>query len=146
MLTLSQELRAEFDHVLCNPPFHDAEGEASPDAMRAQALQDSGKLQEWIWSGMKRTASKGAFTVIFRADRLNQVLDALPDHGVIVFPLWPKRDAPAKRVLIQVRRGSHTPFALLPGVVLHEEDGRYTPQADAILRGEAVLEIGESRR
>ncbi|HSC19785.1 MAG TPA: methyltransferase [Rhizomicrobium sp.] len=146
VLNLPRELRAEFDHVLCNPPFHNPEGEASPNVRRALALQDSGKLQEWIRTAMKRTASNGTFTVIVRADRLTQVLDALPDDGVIVFPLWPKRDLPAKRVLIQLRCGSGARFALLPGLVLHESDGRYTREADAILRGEAALEIGESRR
>ena len=146
VLKLSQEVRADFDHVFCNPPFHDAEGEASPDASRAQALQDSGTLQEWVRTGMKRTASNGTFTVIVRADRLNQVFDALPDNGVIVFPLWPKRATPAKRVLIQLRRGKRVLLALLPGLVLHETNGRYTPEADAILRGRAALEIAESRR
>jgi tRNA1(Val) A37 N6-methylase TrmN6 len=139
ILNLPQELRAGFDHVLCNPPFHDADGEASPDARRAQALQDSGKLQEWVRAGLKRTASNGSFTVIVRADRLTQVLEALPDDGVIVFPLWPKRETAAKRVLIQLRRGKRAPLALLPGFVLHKSDGRYTPEADAILRGGAPL-------
>jgi tRNA1Val (adenine37-N6)-methyltransferase len=146
VLDLPPELRVPFDHVLCNPPFHDAEGEASPDARRARALQDSGTLREWIRTGVKRTASNGTFTVIVRADCLNQVLGALPDDGVIVFPLWPKRETPAKRVLIQLRGGARAPLALLPGLILHESDSRYTPQADAILRGDVALEIGESRR
>ncbi|MFL5239915.1 MAG: tRNA1(Val) (adenine(37)-N6)-methyltransferase [Rhizomicrobium sp.] len=141
VLSLPPELRTTFDHVLCNPPFHDAEGETSPDERRAQALQDRGDLLRWLECGIKRTASNGTFSVILRADRLNQALDALPNYGVRIFPLWPKRNEPAKRVLTQLRRGKRTPFALLPGLVLHEEDGSYTREAEAILRGAASLPI-----
>jgi len=133
------ELRITFDHVLCNPPFHDDEGEVSPDMLRAQALQDSGDLSLWLESGVKRTASNGTFTMILRADRLREALDALPRHGVSVFPLWPRRGAVAKRALIQLRRGKRSPFALLPGLVLHEDDGRYTAEAGAILRAGVPL-------
>jgi tRNA1(Val) A37 N6-methylase TrmN6 len=146
VLNLPLELRTGFDRVLCNPPFHDAEGETSPDHSRAQALQESGDLPRWLQTGAKRTGSKGTFTVIVRADRLIEALNALPADGLSVFPLWPKDDTPAKRVLIQLHRGKHTPFALLPGLVLHEADGRYTPEADAILRGRSALEIAESHR
>jgi tRNA1Val (adenine37-N6)-methyltransferase len=140
VLKLPRELCLAFDHVFCNPPFHDGVGEKSPDAERAQALQDLGDLPRWLETGVKRTAPNGTFTVILRADRLGQALDVLPGHGVSVFPLWPKHDAPAKRVLIQLRRGRRTPFALLPGLVLHKDDGRYTAEADAILRGSAIVD------
>jgi tRNA1Val (adenine37-N6)-methyltransferase len=141
VLSLLPELRSTFDQVLCNPPFHHAAGDISPNEWRAQALQDTGDLLRWLECGIKRTASNGTFTVILRADRLNQALAAFPDHGVSIFPLWPKRNEPAKRVLTQLRPGKRTPFALLPGLVLHEEDGSYTREAEVILRGAAALPI-----
>ena len=143
---LAPELRTPFDHVLCNPPFHGEEGEISPDRSRAQALQDSGDLGRWLEIGTRRTASNGAFTIIVRADRLSQALCALPNCGVTVFPLWPKRDAPAKRVMIQLRQGSRAPFVLLPGMMLHERDGRYTPEADAVLRGLSTFTFDSAER
>jgi tRNA1Val (adenine37-N6)-methyltransferase len=146
VLNLPPDLRTAFDHVLCNPPFHGAEGEISPDESRARALQDSGGLSRWLDTGLKRTASNGTFTIVLRADRLGEALDALPGHGVAVLPLWPKRDVPAKRVLIQLRRGKRAPFTLLPGLVLHEQDGHYTPEADAVLRGAAALNFNSPER
>jgi tRNA1(Val) A37 N6-methylase TrmN6 len=145
-LNLPPDLRRPFDHVLCNPPFHDANGETSPDPLRAQALQDGGDLSRWLESGIKRAAANGTFTAILRADRLTQALDALPELGVSVFPLWPKHSAPAKRVIVHLRRGGRTPFALLPGLVLHESDGRYTATAEAILRGNATATINPFER
>lgn len=141
VLNMPAALRVPFDLVLCNPPFHGADGEASPDAGRARALQDSGDLPAWLKAGARRTASNGTFTVILRSDRLAEALDALGPHGVSVFPLWPKRGEAAKRVLIQLRRGRRSPLVLLPGLALHESDGRYTPEADAVLRDAAAIYI-----
>jgi hypothetical protein len=31
---------------------------------------------------------------------------------------------------------------ILPGLVLHEDDGKNTPEAEAILRGERALVVG----
>jgi tRNA1Val (adenine37-N6)-methyltransferase len=138
-LALPAAFRREFDHVFCNPPFYSPEGEVSPDAGRARAKMDGGKLTDWLVAGLKRTRSGGSFTAIFRTDRLAEALAVLPGAGVTVFPLWPKPDNPAKRVILQVRNGARTPLALLSGLVLHQPDGRYTPEADAILRGEAAL-------
>ncbi|HEY5237324.1 MAG TPA: methyltransferase [Rhizomicrobium sp.] len=129
-------LRCAFDHVFCNPPFHDERGRASPDASRVRALQ--GDLKQWLKTGLKRVGPKGTFTTILRADRLNEALAALPAIGIAILPLWPKRDEAAKRIIIQCRPGSRAPLTLLPGLVLHE-NARYTPEADAILRGRACL-------
>ena len=92
---------------------------------------------------MQRTVSGGVFTAILRADRLNEALAALPERGVLAFPLWPHAGEAPKRVIAQARKGSLAPFALLPGLVLHTADGDWTPAADAILRrGEALALSG----
>jgi tRNA1(Val) A37 N6-methylase TrmN6 len=39
-----------------------------------------------------------------------------------------------KRVIMQARKGSRAPFCLLPGLVLHQQDGSWTPKAQAVLR------------
>ncbi|HEV2560641.1 MAG TPA: methyltransferase [Rhizomicrobium sp.] len=136
--------RDQFDHVFCNPPFH--EGERSPDDARALALHDEGKLGDWLRAGMKRTASNGTFTIILRADRLGEALNALPHRGTTVLPLWPRAGEQAKRVIVQVRKGARTPLAFLHGLVLHESDGRYTQEADAILRGVRSIEMQPTRK
>jgi tRNA1(Val) A37 N6-methylase TrmN6 len=132
-------LRRPFDHVFCNPPFH--EGEVSPDAARARALQDDGRLAGWLAAGLKRTVSGGTFTAILRADRLGEALAALPERGLVIFPLWPHAGEPAKRVIVQLRQGSRTPLRLLPGLALHAAEGGYTPEADAVLKEGECLSL-----
>jgi tRNA1Val (adenine37-N6)-methyltransferase len=141
---LPPELKRDFDQVFCNPPFH-GEGETSPDAARKQALSDDGKLRDWLKLGLQRTVSGGFFTAILRADRLAEALAALPTEGVSVLPLWPRAGDPARRVIVQVRKASRAPFALAPGLVLHREDGAFTPEAEAVLRRGAALALPGTR-
>jgi tRNA1Val (adenine37-N6)-methyltransferase len=138
-LVLSGELKRDFAHVFSNPPFHGDGGEISPDAGRDTALRDKGRLGDWLAAGMKRVVSGGTFTAIVRADRMAEALAALPETGIAITPLWPRAGEPAKRVIVQARKGSRAPLALRPGLVLHEADGSYTPAADAILRDGASL-------
>jgi tRNA1Val (adenine37-N6)-methyltransferase len=141
---LPLEFKREYDCVLVNPPFH-GEGQISPDPDRARALMDGGTLPDWLRAGLKRTISGGTFTAILRADRMNEALAALPLTGVNVLPLWPRAGESAKRVLVQVRKGSNAVFRLLPGLILHDDSGAYTLEADAILRGQAALALGVPR-
>ena len=140
IFALPPALRRDFDHVFVNPPFH-GEGQLPPDADRARALNDGGQLTDWLKLGLQRTVSGGYFTAILRADRLPEALAALPVAGVTMLPLWPRAGEAAKRVLLQARKGSGAAFAFLPGLVLHDSSGAYTPEANAILRGGAALAL-----
>jgi tRNA1(Val) A37 N6-methylase TrmN6 len=144
IFALPKGLKRDFEQVFANPPFH-GEGRASPDAARAAALMDGGKLSDWLKLGLQRTVSGGFFTAILRADRLNEALGALPERGLCAFPLWPRQSEAAKRVIVQLRKGSNAPFALLPGLVLHQDDGSWTPEADAVLRRGNALALSGAR-
>lgn len=144
IFALPADWKRDFDQVFANPPFHGA-GQASPDPARAAALMDEGRLSDWLRLGLQRTVSGGFFTAILRADRLNEALAALPAKGVCVFPLWPRDGEGPKRVIVQARKGSNAPFALLPGLVLHQQDGSWTPAAEAVLRGASALALEDAR-
>jgi tRNA1(Val) A37 N6-methylase TrmN6 len=84
--------------------------------------------------------------MIHRADRLADLLALLADKAgsFRIRPVHPFADAPAKRVLLQARRGGKAPLVLLPALVLHERgaQAKHTDEAEAILRGDAVLGWG----
>jgi tRNA1(Val) A37 N6-methylase TrmN6 len=69
--------------------------------------------------------------------------------GVIVLPLHPRADAPARRIIMLARKGSRRPLQLLPGLVLHSEGGGWTEAARNILEQgqaldlEAAIETGD---
>jgi tRNA1(Val) A37 N6-methylase TrmN6 len=142
---LPKHLRRTFNHVFCNPPFHGSAGESSPNEARARALIDRDGLDRWIAAAHARVTAGGTLTLIVRADRLSEALQASPQHGMTIFPLWPRQREPAKRALLQIRKNSLAPPVLLSGLVLHDESGSYTPEADAVLRDAASLALTSLR-
>ncbi len=126
-----------FDVVMTNPPFG-AEGTPPLDAGLATAhMEGHLGLSAWVKSCLALCKPNGRLVVIHRAERLSELLAALaPATGDIrVLPLLPKAGEPARRVIVDAGKGRRTPDTLLAGLVLHEDDGSYTPAADAVLRG-----------
>ena len=134
-----------FTQVMANPPFLEAaRASASPIAARAAAAVESeAVLIDWIDVALTMLGDKGMVTMIHRADRLGDLLAALEGRagGVIVFPLWPGEGKPAKRILLQAKKGSAAPMTLSQGLVLHRADGRNSEAAEAILRHGAALSL-----
>jgi tRNA1(Val) A37 N6-methylase TrmN6 len=129
--------------VLMNPPFNDpARQKTSPDRRRRLAHSIAGGTPvAWITTATRLLRPRGTLTMIWRADRLGEILRALePALGAItVLPVHPKPGAAAIRILLQASKASRTPIALLPGLVLDDSAGRPTPQARAVLRDGAAL-------
>lgn len=142
---LPKHLRKAFCHVFCNPPFHQRAGEISPNSDRARALSDREGLGNWIAAGFARVAAGGTLTMILRADRLGEAIQIASPRGICVFPLWPRAGEPAKRILLQIRKNSRAPLRLAAGLVLHDEEGAYTPRTDAVLRNAASLALMSRR-
>jgi tRNA1(Val) A37 N6-methylase TrmN6 len=132
-------------HAMCNPPWLAADGTASPDGAREAAKRGSaGLIAAWVRALAGTLRDRGTLTIVVAATQLPECLSALVDAGCgnqAVFPLWPKAERPAKLVLLRgVRRGRGA-CRLLPGLVLHRPDGRYTDAAEAVLRDGAALEL-----
>jgi tRNA1(Val) A37 N6-methylase TrmN6 len=139
---------ASFDHVMANPPFvARGSGHPPPDPVKAAAMVETAAgLDEWLRFCLLMVRPKGTVTLIHRADRLADLLAGLSGKlgDIAIFPLWPGGDGrvPAKRILITGKRGGGGALAIMPGLVLHEPDGRYTAAADRILRrGEALVAV-----
>jgi tRNA1(Val) A37 N6-methylase TrmN6 len=84
----------------------------------------------------------GTLTLILPAASLPAGLAALAAAGCggpVLLPLWPQTGRPAKLLLLRGSKGGRGPCALLPGLVLHEPGGGFTPAAEAILRDGAAL-------
>ncbi len=132
-----------FDHAFANPPYHAATGTPSPDLTRATAKRAvPGLLGVWASALAKPLRTRGTLTMIVPAGQLQTCLQAMAAadcQGDSVFPLWPKQSVPAKLVIVRGIRRGRAALRLLPGLVLHAADGRFTPQAEAILRDGAPM-------
>ncbi len=127
-----------FDHACANPPYHVAAGTPSPDEARQAAKRATEDLLAvWVGSLARHLKPRGTLTLILPSARLPDGMAALREAACgprAVLPLWPKPGRQTKLLLLQGVKGSREPFRLLPGLVLHNEDGSFTPDAEAILR------------
>ena len=133
------------DHAFANPPWHDPAGTPSPDSRPEAARRASPDLFE-LWA--RRLAAplrhRGTLTFVVAAAALPACLGAFGAAGCgspAVLPLWPRAGVAAKLLLVRGVKDGRAPFRLLPGLVLHDADGRFTPAAEAILREAAPLPL-----
>jgi tRNA1(Val) A37 N6-methylase TrmN6 len=135
-----------FDGVFLNPPFdEEGEGRAPSQARRHAHIADQ-PIERWIAALCDRLTGCAALTMIHRASKLPDILSALEGRlgGIELMPIRPTPGAAAKRVIVRARKGSRAPLRLLRGLDLHDGSGaKYTPEAEAVLRGEAILTWGD---
>jgi tRNA1(Val) A37 N6-methylase TrmN6 len=133
------------DRVLMNPPFNDpVKQNASPDASRALAhMADPDTLRIWAKSAARVLKPQGILTLIWRAEGLADVLDALAaDFGaLVVLPVHPRPGMPAIRVLARAQKSGQAPLALLSGLELNDANGKPSAAAEAVLRGAEALPL-----
>jgi tRNA1(Val) A37 N6-methylase TrmN6 len=142
-------LPASADVVVTNPPYlEEGRSRSSPDAVRARAHQlPEGGMERWVRVCADLLKSKGRLALIHRADWLADCLRHL-ERGfgaIAVKAIHPRADEPASRIVITAVKGSRAPMLLAPPLILHEVDGRFTCEAEAIHRGEALLRMRNGR-
>lgn len=135
-----------YDLAFSNPPYYErgrATAPADPEKARAHLLE-AGGLELWIHATIRRLKPKGSLTLILPAEALDRGLRGLEEQAgaIVIFPLWPKAGAPARRILIEARKGSRKGLTVAAGLILHELTGAFTPEADRILRGGSALKLG----
>ena len=132
-----------FDWAVCNPPFFDDPGALrAPSADKRDAWMADHGLAAWTGFLLKAVREGGRIVMIHRADRLTDLLALLGEKAgsFTVRGIHPHMDESAKRVLVQAIKSGKAPLRLLPPLVLHTRgEARHTPEAEAILRGEAGL-------
>lgn len=149
-LFLRRDIRAvsaladqSFDHVATNPPYDQSiRSRRTPSALKLAAhAMAGGTLADWLAACIRLLKDGGTLTLIHRADRLPEVLAALPRRagGVSVRPIHPRSGEPASRILVRALAGSRAPLRMLPGFVLHDGEGAFTPDSARVHRGEEAI-------
>jgi len=141
---LPQKFSAAFDHVLMNPPYHEESRHDVSDnkQKRAANTEKDGDLALWITSAAQALKAGGTLTLIHRADRAKDILALLAkDFGVFeTLALLPKKGSPPKRIIVRARKGA-SGTAKSAELILHAEDGRYTGEAESILRHAKAIDF-----
>ncbi len=133
-----------YDAIIVNPPYNDASHRTSPNKSRAQAhMMGEGGFDLWVKSANTMLGAKGVLAMIIRPANLVELLNALEGRfgAVRVKPIHPKADSPANRMLVTAQKGSRTPTAFLPPLVVHHPDGQFMERAGEIFRGQVGIEM-----
>ena len=143
-------LAGSFDHVVSNPPYHYATGTRPRNQRRALAhIGDGLGLADWVAAAVWAAKPRGRISFICRADRADELIHHFAGAGAsetLQFPLWPRRMVPAGRVIIQVRKAVSGPGAILPGLVMHNDDGSFTEAAGRIMNGDGLYMVHPARK
>jgi tRNA1(Val) A37 N6-methylase TrmN6 len=136
------------DRVLMNPPFRDARRQnVSPDPRRRLAhVGAPGLLARWVGSATWLLKPHGVLTLIWRADGLDEVIDALRTAfgSIALLPVHPREGAPAIRVLARATKAANGPQTAYPALTLNDEHGQPTAAAEAVLREGKTLNIADA--
>ena len=146
---LPSDLRKRsFDHVICNPPYFDREaGYAAQDAGREAAFGEDTPLHAWIDAAARRLRPKGFLHVIYRAERLPELLTHVASQlgSIEILPISARTGRAADRVILRARKEGRAGLRLhFPKIIhkgaSHEADAEdYTSEISAVLRKGAAL-------
>lgn len=142
---LAQDIRlpvAPSRYAFANPPYWPG-GTASPHPGRRGAAHEADAgLEDWAAALARGLERRGTATLVLPAQRFAQGAAALRAAGcgtVTLLPLWPRAGQKARRVILRAIKGGRGPDSVLPGLVLHQADGGFTQEAEAVLRHAQAL-------
>ena len=131
------------DRVIMNPPYF------SPD--KVLISKNSSKvssryeydISKWFLAAYKKLKPRGYLNFIFRSESLDLILSILyPKWGEIkIYPLWPKKNIKSKLMIVQAKKDVKAGVQILPGLVLHNNDGSYTKACNNILTYKSFIEL-----
>ena len=138
-----------FDHVVSNPPYHHKAGTRPRHVARAVAhVGANTDLHDWVKAAVWAAKPRGRISFICRADRVAELIGLFDRAGAgetLLFPLWSRPMSPASRVIIQVRKAVNGPGAILPGLIMHNDDGGFTEAARRIMKGDGLNMVHPAR-
>ncbi|MEL7428996.1 MAG: methyltransferase [Pseudomonadota bacterium] len=131
-----------FDYVIMNPPYNTGSYRPPVDKVRREAYSlGEGGLDAWLRTAAAIMRQGGMLSMIYRTENLGSVMACCQGRfgGLEILPVHSRAGEAAKRIIVRATKGSRAPLSILPGFVVHQEDGSPTRLADDIFRGKATL-------
>ena len=132
-----------YHYVITNPPYYDS-GHVSESEQKKKASHLEGStFEDWLKFCLLMTKSGGFLVLIYPADQIHKILGLMSEKmgNIAIYPIWPQKNKPAKRVIIAGQKGAKTPAKILPGLILHQHDGAYSPEAEDVLRHAKLINL-----
>lgn len=127
------------DVVVCNPPYFTVadHSKINPNDHLAIARHELlTNLDEVLKIGNQLLKTKGHFFMVHRPERLLDILQTMEKYQIMPKRLqfiYPKKDKEANIVLVEgIKIGKKSGLKVLPALIVHEENGEYTKEMQAI--------------
>lgn len=132
----TESLGKDFDVVVTNPPFFEKKSSRLSEK-KLLANFETIPLYDWITFCLKRLKNGGKFAIIHLASRLDDILYAIKDKigAIEIFPIHSKTDSDANRIVITGIKGRNSQIKMHSGLIVHNENGKYTEKVAKILCG-----------
>lgn len=134
---------ADYDFITCNPPYFLLENSKEIHRLTSHHLarhEVSLTMDQWLFKASKLLKDKGRLYIVHRPERLDDLMEGLLQHGFSLKRIkfaYPKVGALANIVLIEaIYRGGRRGVRIEPPLIVHQENGEYTPEMKAIYFGE----------
>ncbi len=134
-----------FDYVIMNPPYNHEGQRPSPDLNKSEAhVMGLFGLDAWMRTAVAILKPAGTLAMVYRTEKIGEVYACCQGRfgGLVIVPIHSRADEPAKRILIKMTKGSRAPLSIMPGLIMHNDDGTPTDMANALLNGEARVNYG----
>lgn len=116
----------EFDKAICNPPYFSADDGFGTEGVKATARkQGENTIDHFVKAGAYALKNGGDFFVVYKADRLVEVVTALHENGLEpkhITYIYPKLSKGVDTVIISAKKGGKTGLQSSTLILMDEED------------------------
>lgn len=118
----------EFDKAICNPPYFSADDGFGTEGVKATARkQGDNTIDHFVKAGAYALKNGGDFFVVYKADRLVEIVTALHENGLEpkhITYIYPKLSKGVDTVIISAKKGGKTGLQSST-LILMDEEGKY---------------------
>ena len=138
-----KEYNNKFDRVIMNPPYFNLNKVIKSDNKLKASARYETNINQWFLAAYKKLKPKGYMNFVFRSENLDLILSKLYNSwgDIKVFPLWPKAKVKSKLMIVQARKNVNSGVQILPGLILHNNDGSYTDECNSILNNKSNIQL-----
>ena len=138
-----KEHNNKLDRVIMNPPYFSLNNVIKSDNNLKASARYETNINQWFLAAYKKLKPKGYMNFVFRSENLDLILSKLYSSwgDIKIFPLWPKANVRSKLMIIQARKNINSGVQILPGLILHNNDGSYTDECNSILNNKSNIQL-----
>ena len=138
-----KEYNNKLDRVIMNPPYFCLNNVIKSDNKLKSSARYEANINQWFLAAYKKLKPKGYMNFVFRSENLDLILSKLYSSwgDIKIFPLWPKANVRSKLMIIQARKNINSGVQILPGLILHNNDGSYTDECNSILNNKSNIQL-----